>query len=445
MGIVYTLILVFLLPLMKCDRCPAPKQCSCQYNIIYCDHLNLTDVPEFTKPDNENMTWDIELQYNNIKRIRNGAFQNLKLEMLLIFDNEVEVVEDNAFRGSEDTLYVLHLYNNKLTTVPSAVGKMRNLMGLDIHNNPISTIREDILRNVSSTLSGIMFGDTKMTSWPNSLDVLSNLDSIRIQNLNILRIPQNALNNFRNLSSFEMISTNFSNIPSSLSDRSMLEDINLEDNPMLTTESFKPETFSKLSTLMRMTIMNSSITILPSIFNKLNNLFILQLENNPITSIPDHVFPLNFSPNFWFMTLKNTSLASVPKALSNLTSLTRLDFMTSLISEIQHNDFSYMDKLERMYFTNSPLHTVSDNAFHGLKSLKYLTLDNTLLTTVPKAMMNLPSLSELSLSNTKVVCTCSNLRWIKKWPEQSEVEIYGSCTNIRMTIALFIYKELPKC
>ncbi|XP_052059518.1 leucine-rich repeat protein soc-2 homolog [Mytilus californianus] len=391
------------------------------------------------------MTWDIELHNNKIKRIRNGAFKDLKLEMLLIFANEIEVVEEDAFSGSEDTLYVLHLYNNKLTSVPSAAGKMRKLMGLDIHNNPISTIREDVLRSVSSTLSGIMFGDTKMTSWPNSLNVLSNLDSITIENLNIARIPEDALTNFRNLSSFEMISTNVSNIPTSLGDRSLLEDINLIDNPMLTTESFEPKTFIKLPTLMRMTIMHSSITILPNIFRKLNNLFMLQLENNPITSIPDNVFNLNFSSSFWFMTLKNTSLASVPKALSNLTSLTRLDFMTSLITEIQDTDFSKMDKLERMYFTNSPLHTVSDNAFHGLKSLKYLTLDNTHLTAVPKATMNLPSLSELSLSNTKVVCTCTNLGWIKQWPRHSEVEIYGSCYNIRMTIALYVYKELPKC
>ncbi|XP_052063050.1 leucine-rich repeat LGI family member 2-like [Mytilus californianus] len=211
--------------------------------------------------------------------------------MLLIFANEIEVVEEDAFSGSEDTLYVLHLYNNKLTSFPSAVGKMRKLMGLHIHNNPISTIREDVLRSVSSTLSGII----------------------------------------------------------------------------------------------------------------------------------------------------------VPNALSNLTSLIRLDFMTSLITEIQDTDFSKMDKLERMYFTNSPLHTVSDNAFHGLKSLRYLTLDNTHLTAVPKATMNLPSLLELSLSNTKVVCTCTSLGWIKQWPRHSEVEIYGSCYNIRMTIALYVYKELPKC
>lgn len=430
---------------MKCDSCPGPPRCTCQYNIIYCNYLNLTDVPEFTKPDNENMTWDIELHNNNIKRIQNGAFKNLKLEMLLIFANEIEVVEEDAFSGSEDTLYVLHLYNNKLTSVPSAVGKMRKLMGLDIHNNPISTIREDVLRNVSSTLSGIMFGDTAMKSWPNSINVLSNLDSITIVNLNISKIPDDAFAYFCNLSSFEMISTNVSSIPTSLSDRSLLEDVLLVDNPMLTTESFEPETFTKLSRLMRMTIMNSSITILPNIFNKLNKLFMLQLENNPITSIPDHVFHLNFSTNFWFMTLKNTSLVNIPKALSNLTTLTRLDFMISLITEIQDTDFSKMDKLVRMYFTNSPLHTVSDNAFHGLKSLKYLTLDNTHLTAVPKAMMNLPSLSELSLSNTKIVCTCNNLGWIKQWPRHSEVEIYGSCYNIRMTIALFIYKELPKC
>jgi hypothetical protein len=98
-----------------------------------------------------------------------------------------------------------------------------------------------------------------------------------------------------------------------------------------------------------------------------------------------------------------------------------------------------------MYFTDNLLQTVSDNAFQDLKSLNLLFLDNTKLTTIPKAVINLPSLFQLTLSNTRIDCTCENLGWIKDWTRRSDLEIYGSCGNIRMTIGFFISQELPKC
>jgi hypothetical protein len=36
-----------------------------------------------------------------------------------MYDNEIEVIEDDALERSENTLLVLHIYNNKLTLLPS--------------------------------------------------------------------------------------------------------------------------------------------------------------------------------------------------------------------------------------------------------------------------------------------------------------------------------------
>lgn len=190
-----------------------------------------------------------------------------------------------------------------------------------------------------------------------------------------------------------------------------------------------------------MNIVNSSIQTLPNIFSNLGNLNQLQLDSNPTSSIPDNVFPLNFSSNFWFLMLRNTTLTTVPTALSKLTNLNRIDFQRHSIKEINDDDFKHLEKLE-MYFTDNLLQTVSDNAFHDLKSLNLLFLDNTKLTTIPKAVINLPSLFQLTLSNNRIDCTCENLGWIKDWTRRSDLEIYGSCGNIRMTIGLYISQEL---
>ena len=222
--------------------------------------------------------------------------------------------------------------------------------------------------------------------------------------------------------------------------RTKLKNINLVGNVWITTESYNGHDFNKLQNLMNMNIVNSSIQTLPNIFSNLGNLNQLQLDSNPISSIPDNVFPLNFSSNFWFLMLRNTTLTTVPTALSKLTNLNRIDFQRHSIQEIHDDDFKHF-----FYFTDNLLQTVSDNAFQDLKSLNLLFLDNTRLTTIPKAVINLPSLFQLTLSNTRIDCTCENLGWIKDWTRQSDLEIYGSCGNIRMTIGLYISQELPKC
>lgn len=428
---------------IRCDECPASPPCTCQGNVIYCDHLNLTEVPKFSKSINE--VWDVELHHNNIKQIENGAFKNLKLQMLLLYDNEIEVIEDDALEGSETTLLVLHIYNNKLTLIPSAIGKLNVLMGLDVHNNPITVIDEAILQSVSKTLSSITLGNKEMNSWPNSISLLEKLTTISIYDLEFQELPDDAFKHFPELNILEMMSTKIRNIPSSLGSRTKLKIINLVGNEMITTESFNGHDFNKLQNLTNINIVNSSIQTLPNIFSNLDNLNQLQLDSNPISSIPDNVFPLNFSSNFWFLMLRNTTLTTVPTALSKLTNLNRIDFQRHSIQEIHDDDFKHLEKLEVLYFTDNLLHTVSDNAFKDLKSLIILYLDNTRLTTIPKAVMNLPSLFELTLSNTRIDCTCESLGWIKNWIRRSDLQITGSCANIRMTIALYISQEIPKC
>lgn len=329
---------------ITCDDCPAPSPCTCQGSVIYCDHLNLTEVPKFS--ESTNVVWDVELHHNNIKLIENGAFENLKLQMLLLYDNEIEVIEDDALEGSETTLLVLHIYNNKLTLLPSAIGKLNMLMGLDIHNNPITTISEDIIQSVSKTLSSIMLGNKEMKTWPNSISLLEKLTSISIYDVEFQQLPDDAFKNFPDLSILEMISTKIRNIPSSLESLTKLEYINFVGNKMITSESFNGHDFNKLQNLMTINIVNSSIQTLPNIFSNLGNLNQLQLDSNPISSIPDNVFPLNFSSNFWFLMLRNTTLTTVPTALSKLTNLNRIDFQRHSIQEIHDDDFKHLEKLE---------------------------------------------------------------------------------------------------
>ncbi|XP_076110787.1 uncharacterized protein LOC143079383 [Mytilus galloprovincialis] len=214
---------------------------------------------------------------------------------------------------------------------------------------------------------------------------------------------------------------------------------------ILAEDSFPLYMFRNLPNLSSISIVNCSLGSLPLTFSEISSLSFLDIENNPISYVEDGVFDRNVSSKVWFMALKNTRLTSIPRTISNLTALTFLNLINGLIDEIKTEDLKNVTKLERLFLSGNPIKSISGGAFMDLESLESLILDNTNLTTVPKAVLNLPSLMGLSLENNGIMCTCRTLKWMNDWPRLTKVLIVGNCGNIRMTITEYIKQELPKC
>ncbi|XP_063439693.1 leucine-rich repeat protein soc-2 homolog [Mytilus trossulus] len=417
----------------------------CRSIVILCANLNLTSVPHFSNPVDNDSAWDLELRDNEIRQIRYGDFKNLKLRKLFISNNKINVIENGALTGSEGSLLVIDLSNNKLTSIPSDVGRLKHLTDLDIHDNPMKTMNEDIIRNISGSLLSFSLGHEIMTSWPQCVERLAHLTSLSIFSVNIPKIPDDAFNNYSHLNILEIISTNISSIPTSIGKLLNLQNVNLYNNLILAEDSFPLNIFQDLQNLSSISIVNCSLRSLPLTFSEISSLSFLDIENNPTSYVEDGVFDKHHSSNVWFMALKNTKLTSIPRTVSNLTSLTFLNLINGLIDEIKTEDLINVTKLERLFLSGNPLRSISEEAFKDLESLESLILDNTNLTTVPKAVLNLPSLMGLSLDNNGIMCTCRTLKWMKDWPRLAKVLIVGSCGNIRMTITEYIKQELPKC
>ncbi|CAC5404848.1 unnamed protein product [Mytilus coruscus] len=303
------------------NGCPVLPPCTCQSIVIFCANLNLTSVPHFSNPVGNGSGWDLELHDNEITQIRYGDFNNLKLRKLFISNNKINVIENGALTGSEDSLLVLHLSNNKLTSIPSDVGRLKHLTDLDIHDNPMENMNEDIVRNISGSLLSLSLGNDIMTSWPQCLECLTQLTSMSIFSLNIPKIPDDAFSNYSHLNILEIISTNLSSIPTSIEKLINLENVNFYNNLNLTDESFPPHIFRKLDNLTSISIVNCSLRSLLLIFSEIPSLSFLDIENNPISYVEDGVFDRNVS-KVWFMALKTTKLMSIPRTISNLTGLT---------------------------------------------------------------------------------------------------------------------------
>ncbi|XP_076642926.1 G-protein coupled receptor rickets isoform X2 [Halictus rubicundus] len=91
-----------------------------------------------------------------------------------------------------------------------------------------------------------------------------------------------------------------------------------------------------------------------------------------------------------------------PAVLTSAVNLTKLDLTNNNITDIPVRAFHRTSNLEVLLLRRNRLHTIADDAFANLTSLRVLELDDNYLTKIPTAIVNLSGLEDLSLSNNKI-------------------------------------------
>ncbi|XP_076279000.1 G-protein coupled receptor rickets isoform X1 [Lasioglossum baleicum] len=91
-----------------------------------------------------------------------------------------------------------------------------------------------------------------------------------------------------------------------------------------------------------------------------------------------------------------------PAVLTSAVNLTKLDLTNNNITDIPVRAFHRISNLEVLLLRRNRLHTIADDAFTNLTSLRVLELDDNYLTKIPTAIVNLSGLEDLSLSNNKI-------------------------------------------
>lgn len=425
--------------------CPLPPPCECDRDdpIVYCRDKNLTAVPTVTKADG---LWTFYLGANQIRHVASRNFVGVTLQMLILDSNKIDSIADDAFAGSEDSLIVLHLHYNRLQELPVAVGNLRKLMGINLQGNPMPDFRKDVLQNVSSSLQFISMGSVEMPKWPSNLKYLPNLISIDVYDVTFPSIPNDALHMYRaNLSFFSLYNTSLKALPS-LDGLDSLGDLLFQGNKNLSANAISNAARNGLPNLMHVTFQNNNLITLPSIFMNSPKLGALSVYSEPMEDIREDVFSPGLFKNFIYLFINDTRLTRIPSCVSSLPTISRLQITNSKITEINSEDFSGMTRLTSLYLSGNPLSQLSNDAFMTINQLGDLRLDNTMLTTIPKAVQNIKALQDIDLSGSPVECSCASLGWMKQWKTKpSNLQIFGSCANIHMTIMSFVSLEVPKC
>ncbi|XP_021371392.1 leucine-rich repeat-containing protein 7-like [Mizuhopecten yessoensis] len=318
---------------------------------------------------------------------------------------------------------------------------LMKLSSLKIQQNPISYFDEKVINSLASSLYTFHFGSEAVTIWPKTVQLL-NLFELGIFNLTLEELPETAFANL-SLSWLSLNSMKLLRLPSSFKGLENLFTLSLNTDEDLTLDGIPSTLFERFKGLNWLQIINVKLTALPDIFHYVTGLFQLEINSVPVSDFPGNMMPED--SNITIANFNGTLFNEVPTAFSKMKKLSVLSLNYNNITTLRSADLSGLSELEYISISNAPLESVSLDAFRTLTSLSYIALDNTALTTIPRAVEGV-KFDYLSLLGNKLICTCQSMGWMKNWPDASRVGINGQCNNLdSMQVGVYVRQKVPEC
>jgi len=126
---------------------------------------------------------------NNLTSIPSSIGNLTNLETLILGKNSLSSLPEEI--GNLTNLEELSLYYTNLTSLPSWIGKLTNLVELDLSFNKLTSLPKEIgnLKNLET----LTLDDNKLTSLPIEMAKLTNLDALELGNnkLKLKDVPKN--------------------------------------------------------------------------------------------------------------------------------------------------------------------------------------------------------------------------------------------------------------
>ncbi|KAJ8309808.1 hypothetical protein KUTeg_011673 [Tegillarca granosa] len=432
-------------------QCPAG--CQCANKEVNCNGQGMTNVPlsfRLYKYDK------LDLSNNLISVISSDALANFFVKEILIRNNSIFYIDDNAFRGLGDRLEVLDISYNKLATLPTAFRYLNTLFSLDIRGNPIpvSGFIDSVTRAIGDTVTKFAFGHlTALQKWPPGISHFPRLTDLELDGAYIFYLPQNSFHSFENtLTNLTIQNTQLSTVPLGLSHLSRLLEFHFDHNHNAGDNGIIEQSFVGLSKLRTLSLKDNRLNSFPFVLNPLVELNDLSLDDNKLIVISDEAVKDINNSKIQNLRLVNCSLDRIPGAITgrngNLQHLQLLDFSKNNIKSLDRIDLQNLHSLQTLYLAgNQNLQYVSDSALSNLLNLTSIDLSDTGIKTVPNAFKNIPSLQYLNLENDSIECTC-DLVDFKIRVDKTELrngQILGNCATITSSIRNYLDNFVIHC
>jgi len=333
-----------------------------QWSISNAERSALITIYNSTDGDNWNRTWDQEKDPRNWFGVvvKNGAVIELNLS-------------GNALSG----------------TFPANISAFSKLLKLDLSNNKLSG---DVPAGVSSltALTKLDISNNRLTGDPkNALSGLVNLQDLALGgNQFAISDVNGLLQNFNNLRILNIADLQISNIPAKIAAFPNLENLILDNNPILANGYAN---IAGLSQLKSLSLSGTGLTQIPVQVSQRTQLTSLDLSNNALTE--QNTSGLSTLTNLEWLSLENNQLSQIPTQLLQCKKLKTLNLgRNQILGGL--STITSLNNLQQLFLNNNQISGSFPSALIGMPNLMMLNLNSNQLTGVLPA--KLPEITHIA-------------------------------------------------
>lgn len=210
---------------------------------------------ENTKEFSKNMTKLISLQELDMTTVPiKDAFDLSILKYLQrLFISATKTKEVPHYLKNMNQLKVLHIYANKISTLPQFLLNETIIEELDMHEQYVDKfILPDSIKN-------------------------DNMRELNLKNNKIRQIPEGFFG-FKSLLKLNLSNCQLTRLPSTISNITSIQELDLSNNPI----TILPDSMSKLVNIRNINLSNTNLTKIPEWIFDLNSLQRLDISNTPM-------------------------------------------------------------------------------------------------------------------------------------------------------------------
>ncbi|XP_019875931.2 chaoptin isoform X2 [Aethina tumida] len=340
--------------------------CSCSkavpdLGIVHCHNVHLPKIPDTV---NTSKVFVLHLENNGLRTLPPYFFQSTGLYKIIISRNPLTFVPHEAFLGLERSLWELELSYNDLTRVPNrALRYLQKLRLLDLTGNEINKILPEDWRGLEHSLEELILADNSITHLPiDSFSGLPMVETIDLRGNNLREIdPSVFRDGMKRLAHLLLSDNQLSAIPyQALQPLRTLKTLDLSYNrinkmePVTDTGAILTLNFQLNLDVFRLDY-NLLTTLQPASFQYFNVVNKTYLDGNPLSSIEENAF-------------RQAKIRELYLRLCGLTSINPASFS------------GLENYLEILDLSGNNIALLPENLLHRFESLKTLSLRDNIFT-----------------------------------------------------------------
>jgi Leucine-rich repeat (LRR) protein len=302
------------------------SSCICDYNLarelsVQCDIVDFNQLLSAIRRYAAKSTVDLfYINNSTIGVLKNGSLSTIRINNMQLSGCKVKAIEDDAFKGQENSLKTLNIKDNELIEIPTtSLRNLRNLTVLDLSLNQITKVEDDSFQNLK--LVTLKLADNEITLSPGAFRGLEkSLKNLNLKGTKQKKVPE-ALRGLKKLAFLDLSQNSIRELPGQSGQKAFdglesLTGLNLERNLI---QSIGPDAFYGIKdTLSSLSLLNNLIPDFPTAaINSIHDLRVLDIGFNLITTLPMNAFQMN--PSITLLAIDGNPLSTVPEeALASL-------------------------------------------------------------------------------------------------------------------------------